>query len=57
MAEKVKNRIKIILNYEKYDPKIADKIATVLIQEGYRLVCADLINSAQERTFYFSKRE
>ncbi|KKL90983.1 hypothetical protein LCGC14_1899210 [marine sediment metagenome] len=57
MSEKVKNRIKIILNYEKYDPKLPDKITVLLIREGWRLACTDLINSTHTRTLYFSKRE
>ncbi len=57
MVEKLKNRIKIVMNYEKYDPKLADKIATLLIQEGYKIVCADLVDSIHTRTFYFSKRD
>lgn len=57
MVEKVKNRILIVMNYEEYPREIADKIAVLLIQEGYRLVGSDLINSKQERKFYFSKRD
>ena len=57
MVEKIKNRIKIILDYEKYDPKLADKIAVLLIKDGWRLACTDLANSARTRTFYFSKRD
>ena len=57
MSEKLKNRIKIVLNYEEYDPKIADKIAVLLIQEGWRLACTDFLNSTHTRTLYFSKRD
>ena len=57
MSEKVKNRIKIVLNYEEYNSELADKIAVLLIQEGYRLAGTDLVNSTHTRTFYFSKRD
>ncbi len=57
MVEKIKDRIKIILNYEKYKPELFDKIAVLLIREGWRLACTDLINSTHTRTLYFSKRE
>ena len=57
MVEKVKNRIRIIFDYEEYPREVADKIAVLLIQEGYRLVCTDLANPGKTRIFYFSTRD
>ena len=57
MVEIIKNRIKIIMNYDEYPRGVADSLAVFLIKEGYRLVCTDLINSKQERIFYFSKKD
>lgn len=55
MVDLIKNRIKIVMNYEEYPRGIADTIAVLLIKEGYRLACTDLSNSKEHRTFYFSK--
>ncbi len=57
MVDLIKNRIKIVMNYEEYPRGIADSIAVLLIKEGYKLAVTDLVNSKQERIFYFSKED
>lgn len=57
MVDVIKNRVKIIINYEKYNSELMDEITVILIKEGYRLAGTDLSNSKEQRIFYFSERE
>ena len=53
MVEKIKDRIKIILNYEKYKPELFDKIAVLLIRgDGDLRVLTLLIQHIQEHYIF-----